>query len=65
MTLDRTHSGRLEHLFATYIFQATRDGAGQITGILIFAYEVTEQVRARQEREDSARAMQSAPSSEA
>ncbi|GAB3637793.1 hypothetical protein GCM10027422_33830 [Hymenobacter arcticus] len=58
VTLDRTHSGRLEYLFVTYIYQATRDGAGQINGILIFAYEVTEQVRARQEREDSARQRQ-------
>ncbi|MBU6123365.1 PAS domain-containing protein [Hymenobacter siberiensis] len=58
VTLDRTHSGQLEHLFATYILQATRDGAGQITGILIFAYEVTELVRARQEREDIARQRQ-------
>ncbi|MGI4874349.1 MAG: sensor histidine kinase [Janthinobacterium lividum] len=53
VTLDRTHSGQLEHLFATYIFQATRDGAGNIDGLLIFAYEVTEQVLARQEREAS------------
>jgi PAS domain S-box-containing protein len=52
--LDRSHSGHLEHLYATYIFQATRDGAGRIEGLLIFAYEVTEQVRARQEREASA-----------
>ncbi|MGI4734443.1 MAG: ATP-binding protein [Janthinobacterium lividum] len=53
VTLDRTHSGQLEHLFATYIFQATRDGAGYIDGLLIFAYEVTDQVLARQEREAS------------
>jgi signal transduction histidine kinase len=53
VTVDRTHSGQLEHLFATYIFQATRDGAGHIDGLLLFAYEVTEQVLARQEREAS------------
>ncbi len=58
VTLDRTHSGPLEHLFATYIFQATRNGAGHIDGLLIFAYEVTEQVHARQEREASARQRQ-------
>ena len=51
VTLDRTNSGRLEDIFATYIYQATRDAQGRIDGILIFAYEVTEQVRARQERE--------------
>ncbi|MGI4821120.1 MAG: ATP-binding protein [Janthinobacterium lividum] len=55
VTLDRTHSGQLEHLFATYIFQATRDGAGHIDGLLIFAYEVTAQELARQEREASHR----------
>jgi signal transduction histidine kinase len=54
VTLDRSHSGQLEHLFATYIFQATHDGAGRIDGLLIFAYEVTDQVRARQEREANA-----------
>jgi PAS domain S-box-containing protein len=58
VTLDRTSSGQLEHLFATYIFQATHDGAGRIDGLLLFAYEVTEQVRARQEREESARQLQ-------
>ena len=53
VTLDRTHSGQLEQLFATYIFQATRNSAGHIDGLLLFAYEVTEQVLARQEREAS------------
>jgi PAS domain-containing protein len=55
VTLNRRPAGPREHLFATYIFQATRDGSGAIDGLLIFAYEVTEQVRARQEREASAR----------
>jgi PAS domain-containing protein len=45
MPLDRTPSGEVEHLFTTYIFQAIRDGAGQPTGILLFAYDVTRQVR--------------------
>ncbi|RZL15858.1 MAG: PAS domain S-box protein [Hymenobacter sp.] len=58
VTLDRTHSGRPEHLFATYIFQATHDGAGRIDGLLLYAYDVTQQVRARQEREDNARQRQ-------
>ncbi|MGI4969057.1 MAG: PAS domain-containing protein [Janthinobacterium lividum] len=56
--LDRTRTGQLEPLFVTYIFQATRDGAGDIDGLLIFAYEVTEQVRARQELERIARRRQ-------
>jgi PAS domain S-box-containing protein len=58
VTLNRRPTGPLERLFATYIFQATRDGAGTIDGLLVFAYEVTEQVRARQEREASARQRQ-------
>ena len=49
--LDRTNSGRLERTFITYTYQATRDAQGQIDGILVFCYEVTEQVLARQERE--------------
>ena len=65
VTLDRTNSGRLEDLFVTYIYQATRDAQGQIDGILIFAYEVTEQVLARQEREQQrqqlARVFEQAP----
>ncbi|OGX81451.1 hypothetical protein BEN47_05750 [Hymenobacter lapidarius] len=51
MALDRTNSGRSEQFYASYIYQATRDEAGQVDGILIFASEVTEQVMARQERE--------------
>jgi PAS domain S-box-containing protein len=56
--LGRTPSGQQEHLFATYIFQATRDGVGSINGLLLFAYEVTEQVRARQAWEHNARQRQ-------
>ena len=49
--LDRTNSGQLAHTFITYTYQATRDVHGQIDGILVFCYEVTDQVLARQERE--------------
>jgi len=49
--LDRTNSGQLEHTYITYTYQATRDAQGQIDGILVFCYEVTQQVLARQERE--------------
>jgi PAS domain-containing protein len=48
-----TPSSELEPLFTTYIFQATRDETGQVTGILIFAYDVTRQVRAWQAVEAS------------
>ncbi len=51
VVLDRTNSGQLEHTFITYTYQATRDAQGRIDGILVFCYEVTQQVLARQERE--------------
>ena len=50
-TLDRTNSGRLIDVYVTFIYQATRDAQGQVDGIMIFATEVTEQVRARQQLE--------------
>ncbi|SDY94616.1 PAS domain-containing sensor histidine kinase [Hymenobacter psychrophilus] len=51
VVLDRTNSGQLERTFITYTYQATRDVHGRIDGILVFCYEVTDQVMARQERE--------------
>ncbi|MGI4743099.1 MAG: PAS domain-containing protein [Janthinobacterium lividum] len=50
--IDRTNSGHPEELYFNYIYQATRNAAGQVEGILIFAYEVTGQVRARQQVQD-------------
>ncbi len=49
--LDRTNTGRLDSLYFDYTFQATRDGSGQIDGVLIFAIDVTERVLARRERD--------------
>ena len=46
---DRTNSGRPERAYFNFIYQATRDAAGTVTGVLIFAYDVTEQVVARQQ----------------
>ncbi|MGI4873796.1 MAG: PAS domain-containing protein [Janthinobacterium lividum] len=51
VTLNRTRPGQPEHLFVACTFQATRDETGRITGLLLFAYEVTAQVLVRQERE--------------
>ena len=51
MVMDRTNSGRPEPGYFSYSYQATRDDAGQVDGVLIFAAEVTDQVLARQERE--------------
>ncbi|MDZ5460452.1 ATP-binding protein [Azohydromonas lata] len=42
----------LEEVFFNYVYQPLRDAqSGHISGILVFAYEVTEQVRARQRAE--------------
>ena len=49
--LDRTHSGRLELGYFNFINQATRDATGAVTGVLVQATDVTEQVRARQQIE--------------
>ncbi|MGY3091055.1 signal transduction histidine kinase [Hymenobacter sp. UYAg731] len=47
--LDRTNSGRLDDGYFNFTYQATRDAAGAVAGVLIFAYDVTEQVLARQQ----------------
>ena len=49
--IDRHNTGATELLYFNFIYQATRDAAGQVSGVLIFASEVTEQVLARQERD--------------
>ena len=41
--------GTLEDRYFNYIQQARRDAQGQPDGVLVFAFEVTEQVRARQQ----------------
>jgi PAS domain S-box-containing protein len=45
--IDRTNSGRLQECYFNFIYQGTRDVAGTVVGVLIFAYDVTEQVLAR------------------
>lgn len=42
-----------EEIYITFIYQATRGESGQINGILVFAYEVTDQVRARKAVQDA------------
>ncbi|GAC1377784.1 MAG: hypothetical protein NVSMB30_25360 [Hymenobacter sp.] len=58
--LDRTNSGQMELGYYNYINQATRDAAGAITGVLVFAFEVTEHVLARQRNEALLAEMQAA-----
>ncbi|UOQ96434.1 PAS domain-containing protein [Hymenobacter sp. 5317J-9] len=47
--LDRTNTGQLEAVYFNYIYQATRDTAGEVSGLLVFAYDVTAHVEARQQ----------------
>ncbi len=42
-------SAELEKRYYNFIYQARRDAAGLVDGILVFAYEVTPQVQARQQ----------------
>ncbi|MBF9252629.1 PAS domain-containing protein [Pontibacter sp. 172403-2] len=42
--LDRHNTGKLEDVYVTFIYQPLYDEAEQITGILVFAFEVTQQV---------------------
>jgi PAS domain S-box-containing protein len=45
-------SAELEQRYYNFIYQARHSLAGDIDGILVFAYEVTSQVRARQQVQD-------------
>lgn len=46
--VDHTNSGSLEPRYFNFIYQATRDAADAVTGVLIFAFDVSEQVLVRQ-----------------
>ncbi|QHT68906.1 PAS domain-containing protein [Rhodocytophaga rosea] len=49
--LDHTNSGTLGENYYNFVYQPTRNLEGQIDGILVFAYEVTQQVLARKQVE--------------
>jgi signal transduction histidine kinase len=49
--LDHTNQGQLGENYYNFVYQATRNLAGEIDGILVFAYEVTAQVNARKKVE--------------
>lgn len=51
--LDHRNSGDMGENYYNFIYQATRNLTGDIDGILVFAYEVTVQVQARQQVEES------------
>ncbi|MFD2719828.1 PAS domain-containing protein [Hymenobacter monticola] len=47
LQLAREENGPLEEIIWTFTYQARRNAAGAVDGVLVFAYEVTEQVQAR------------------
>jgi len=49
MQLARRTGGPLEEMYLTFTYQARRDEHGAVDGALVFAYEVTDQVLARQQ----------------
>lgn len=48
VALDRAGTGELEDVYFTFVYTPLRDAANTIEGIMVFAYDVTEQVRARE-----------------
>jgi PAS domain S-box-containing protein len=49
----RPSDGMLENRYFTFIYQARRDEQERVDGVLVFVFEVTEQVVARQKAEES------------
>ena len=56
--LPRPADGVLEDRYFRHIQQARTDATGQVDGVLVFIFEVTEQVRARQRAEQGERRLQ-------
>ncbi|HEX6796483.1 MAG TPA: ATP-binding protein [Ktedonobacterales bacterium] len=51
--LDRRGDGALEDRFFDFTYQPSRNGAGEVDGVLVHAADVTELVRARRRAEES------------
>lgn len=56
--LDHNNEGGLGHNYYNFIYQATHDLQGKIDGIMVFAYEVTALVEARQKVEQREQTLQ-------
>jgi len=56
--LDHANTGTLGNNYYNFVYQAARDGAGNIDGVLVFAFEVTTQVVNRQKLEKSEQQLQ-------
>lgn len=53
VSLDRTGTGVLEDLYFVFVYAPLRSATETVEGIMVFAYEVTEQVLARQRLAES------------
>ncbi len=60
VVLDWDHNGKPFTRYLNFIYEPLKDEADQVEGIMVFAYEVTAQVLARQEVERLARAAEAA-----
>jgi len=49
--VDRSGSGRVEECFYNFIYQPVRSHDGTVEGVIVFAFDVTDEVRARQHAE--------------
>ncbi|TDN38868.1 PAS domain-containing protein [Hymenobacter sp. UV11] len=49
LMLARTEGGPLEEIYCNFTYQARHDEHGAVDGVLVFAHEVTDEVRARGE----------------
>lgn len=56
--LDRHGDGKLEEVYVNFVYQPYRDAEGQIQGILVYAVDITEQVKARQQVEAQNRVLE-------
>ncbi|HET8912676.1 MAG TPA: ATP-binding protein [Ktedonobacteraceae bacterium] len=46
--LDRNGNGTLEDVYFNFVYQPSRDARGNVDGVLVYAVDVTEQVKTRQ-----------------
>lgn len=53
LMMSRHDGGALEEIYFTFTYQARHNTQGAVDGVLAFAHEVTDQVRARQKIEES------------
>jgi PAS domain S-box-containing protein len=51
--LDRKDNGKLETTYFNFVYQASRDVEGNIDGLLVFAFNVTDQIVARKKIESN------------